>query len=227
MTAGGVARWMSDRLTAHFGAVRLPLPDPVETLVLTILSQNTTDRNRDRAYATFRRQFPALEAAAQANPEHIENSIHIAGLQKQKAQAIQTAVQRVLHTAGDLSLDFLRPQSTQDAMAWLLDLPGVGEKTAGIVVLFALRKPFFPIDTHIRRVLLRVGLVGKGQNLHRTVNAILPPDVSMMIGLHLHTIELGRTICRPRHPRCAQCPLEERCQHACATTAAERERNGH
>jgi len=213
MTAQNDARWMFEQLTAHFGPVRLPIADPVDTLILTILSQNTTDTNRDRAYAALTKRFPALETVLAAETAELENTIRVAGLQQQKARAIQGAVRRILDASGRMSLDLLRPMATDDAMSWLLELPGVGAKTAGIVVLFALRKPYFPIDTHIRRVLSRVGLLHKGHDPHRAMNDILPADVPMMIGLHLHTIRLGRTICRPRRPDCPACPLRKRCAY--------------
>jgi len=207
------ARWMVDRLADQFGAPPEEAENPVETLVLTILSQNTTDVNRDRAYAALRKRFPSLTELADAPEPQIADAIRPAGLQTQKAHAIRVALRRILAERGTLDLEFLRSMTADAALAWLLDLPGVGHKTAGIVLLFSFSVPYFPVDTHIRRVLTRVGWLQNRDDPHRRANEILPHDPSMMRSLHLLLIHLGRTLCRPRNPLCSECPIAAHCTY--------------
>ncbi|MEW5825205.1 MAG: endonuclease III [Candidatus Bipolaricaulota bacterium] len=202
-----------DRLVAALGAPQQQPQDAVETLVLTILSQHTTDANRDRAYASLLRRFGSLDALAGAEESQIADAIRVGGLQRQKAASISRTLNRIRAARGRLDLDFLRLTSVNEALAWLTALPGVGPKTAGIVLLFALGKPYFPIDTHILRVLRRVGWMGRRGDPHRLANAALPQDVSLLAELHLLLIQLGRTTCRPRRPRCGECPIREFCAH--------------
>ena len=105
-------------------------------------------------------------------------------------------------------------------MAWLLASPGVGKKTAGIVMLFSFGRPYFPVDTHIRRVLTRVGLVEPSGDPHDQANAVLPPDAPLMAALHLQIIRLGREICHPRRPECSRCPIRDECAWAAAEPPA-------
>jgi len=208
------ARWIVDQLSARFGAISESTRDPVEMLVLTILSQNTTDTNRDRAYVALIHRFGTLNAVAHAKEEEIADAIRVGGLQRQKARSIRQSLGRVPVERGQLDLGFLERMETADALAWLLTLPGVGRKTAGIVLLFAFNKPYFPIDTHIRRVLQRLGWVHGKEEPHRRVNALLDEDPELMVGLHLQLIRLGRTLCRPRKPQCGGCPIRARCDYA-------------
>jgi len=211
MDKGKLALRIAKRLDEHFGRVNSRLNEPVETLVETILSQNTNDGNRDRAYRSLIDRFGTLEAVKTANVEEIADAIRIGGLHRGKAHSIKESLRRISEKQGSLALSFLSELDTEGGLDWLLSLPGVGNKTAGIVLLFSLGKPYFPVDTHIRRVLNRVGLIEAGEDPHRVMNAILPPDPDLMQGLHLHLIELGRTVCRPRRPDCTACPLTSVC----------------
>jgi len=207
------ALWIAEKLDQQFGPVEPRPGDPVETLVATILSQNTNDTNRDRAYRSLIERFKTLEAVAEANEEEIAEAIRVGGLHRGKAHSIKASLKRIIEERGSLDLSFLSEFATGEGLDWLLSLPGVGDKTAGIVLLFALDKPYFPVDTHIRRVLKRVGLIGNGEDPHRVMNATLPKDPGLMRGLHLHLIRLGRTVCRPRRPDCPDCPLSPGCLH--------------
>jgi len=186
-------------------------PPPVENLVLTILSQNTNDTNRDRAYRALIERFGRLEAIREASAEDIARSIRVGGLHRQKAERIRRILRRITEERGALDIGFLANLQIDEAMNWLLASPGVGQKTAGIVMLFSFGKPFFPVDTHIRRVFTRLGVVGPREDAHRRLNALLPEDPQMMATLHLNTIRLGRDLCHPRGPECAECPLQPRC----------------
>jgi len=212
MQAEGRVLWVAEQLLGRFGVSVLAFDDPpLETLILTILSQNTNDVNRDRAYASLLATFKDFEHLRTAPLDSVAASIRVGGLNQQKARSIQTALRRIHEERGALTLAFLRDLPRDDALRWLLDLPGVGPKTAGIVLLFSFGVPFFPVDTHIRRVMTRVGVLGKGDDPHETLNRILPEDAELMGLLHLQAIQLGRRFCHPRNPDCLSCPLQERC----------------
>jgi endonuclease-3 len=205
------AERVRSRLVEAFGRPAACFLDPVETLVLTILSQHTTDANRDRAFSSLRERFGSLDAVAGASETEIAEAIRVGGLQHQKAKAIRASLDRIRAERGSLDLRFLKRRSAGQAVEWLAELPGVGPKTAGIVVLFSLRKPYFPVDTHIARVLRRVGWISTKTDPHDEVNALLPRDVELMADLHLSLIRLGRTLCRPRKLACGECPIRSEC----------------
>ncbi len=208
------AVWIAERLIDRYGEPDLVRSQPVESLVLTILSQNTSDTHRDRAYASLLDRFGSLDAVRTAPVDQIADAIRIGGLHRQKSERIRQVLERIHHERGALDLSFLGDLPLDAAMQWLLASPGVGRKTAGIVMLFSFGKPYFPVDTHIRRVLTRVGLVEPGFDPHQRMNDLLPDDPALMGGLHLLTIRLGREICHPRTPDCPRCPLRNDCAYA-------------
>jgi endonuclease-3 len=208
------AVWLADRLLAHYGPPDVRRPDPVESLVTTILSQNTNDANRDRAYASLLDRFGSLDAVRTARVDAIGRAIRVGGLHRQKSARIRRLLNRIHRERGALDLAFLDAWDLDAAMDWLLASPGVGRKTAGIVMLFSFGKPYFPVDTHIRRVLTRVGLIEPKGDPHEQVNELLPRDPALMSTLHLLIIRLGREICRPRRPDCPSCPIRPECDWA-------------
>ena len=203
--------WIANRLIATYGRVSVDLLDPVENLILTILSQNTHDVNRDRAFQSLMQEFETLKNVSAAPIEQIAATIQIGGLQQQKARSIHAALGRILDVRGVLDLSFLNDLALPEALSWLLNLPGVGPKTASIVLLFSFDRPAFPADTHIRRVMSRLGLISERGDPHPRLNQLLPPDAPLMQQLHLLTIRLGREICHPRQPCCDSCPLNPEC----------------
>jgi endonuclease-3 len=211
MEPRGTAVWLANRLTDHYGAPNVVRSDPVESLVLTILSQNTNDANRDRAYASLLGRFGTLDAVRRARVDAIGRAIRVGGLHRQKSARIRRILNRIHRERGRLDLAFLGEWDLDSAMDWLLTSPGVGRKTAGIVMLFSFGRPYFPVDTHIRRVLTRVGLIGPKGDPHKQANALLPQDPSLMVTLHLLIIRLGREICHPRRPDCPNCPIRAEC----------------
>lgn len=215
------AAWLAERLTDHYGAPEVVHSDPVESLVLTILSQNTNDTNRDRAYASLLERFGTLDAVRKARVDAIGRAIRAGGLHRQKSARIRQALNRIHREQGGLDLAFLGEWDLDPAMDWLLASPGVGRKTAGIVMLFSFGRPYFPVDTHIRRVLTRVGLIEPKGEPHEQANAILPQDPSLMAALHLLIIRLGREICRPRRPDCSNCPIRAECDWAARNPTSE------
>ena len=181
---------------------------PERNLVLTILSQNTTDANRDRAYETLTRRFPSLPKLAAADPGEVEEAIRVGGLAKAKARAILGALSRLKRERGGYSLDFLRSLPLAEARAYLTSFPGIGVKTANILLLFSFGLPAFPVDTHILRVTKRLGLVPANATLSKAALSLEPHVPKDGHGpLHLNLIRLGREVCRPRTPLCPACPL--------------------
>ncbi len=214
MTSEEKISLIAARLQDRYGPVEVCRRDPVEELITTILSQNTNDRNRDRAYASLMDRFGSLAAVKDASPDEISAAIRIGGLHRQKGGRIKQALERIAAERGKLDLSFLGDLSLEEALDWLLSFPGVGRKTAGIVLLFSFDEPYFPVDTHIARVTRRLGIVGPREDPHARMNRILPKDPHFMRQLHLHLIRLGRDVCRPRRPECGRCPLADLCPSA-------------
>lgn len=203
--------WIADRLIGHYGVPEIEIIDPIENLVLTILSQNTTDVNRDRAFASLMKTFGTLDRVRLAPIADMAAAIQVGGLQHQKSRSICNALNQIMAERGSLDLSFLNDLSLSDAVAWLRALPGVGPKTAGIVILFSFHRPFFPADTHIRRIMSRLGLVPEKGDPHPHLNELLPADPTLMQQLHLLAIRLGRALCHPSKPECEGCPLHPEC----------------
>jgi endonuclease-3 len=203
------------RLLDYYGYPqwREPLP-PLDELVSTILSQNTNDANRDRAFQGLRDRFPTWEAVRDAPPDEVIAAIRPAGLANQKGPRIQNVLREITESRGDLNLDFLRELPAEAARSWLLAFKGVGPKTAAIVLQFSLDMPAFPVDTHIYRVTGRLGLRPEKMNAeqaHDHLAALLPPEA--YYPAHLNIIRLGREICQARKPRCPLCPLNDLCDY--------------
>jgi endonuclease-3 len=195
---------------------------PVRNLVLTILSQNTTDANRDRAYEALMRRFPSLPKLAAAEPVEVEEAIRVGGLAKAKARAILGALSRLKRERGGYSLDFLRSLPLAEARAYLTSFPGVGVKTANILLLFSFGLPAFPVDTHILRVTKRLGLVPANATLGKAALSLEPHVPKDAHGpLHLNLIRLGREVCRPRAPLCPACPLLPGCPEGAQRAAGK------
>ncbi len=200
------------RLVEAYGEPEWTPRDPLAVLVSTILSQNTNDLNRDRAYERLRERFPTWEAVRDAPVEELVAAIRPAGLAPTKAPRIQETLRRIWAERGEFSLDFLADMPLEAARAWLLSIPGIGPKTAAIVLLFAFGRPAFPVDTHIHRVSRRLGLIparATREQAHTLLEALIPPD--LYYPLHLNLIALGRDVCHPRKPECGRCVLRDEC----------------
>jgi endonuclease-3 len=218
------------RLERHFGKRRHTLrEEPLGSLIWTVLSQNTTDLTAERAYRNLRRAFPCWPAALEARRGSIEAAIRVSGLARQKARTIQEFLARLEREKGRLSLAFLRRMPADRAMEWLTASPGVGPKTAAVVLLFACGQPVFPVDTHIRRVAGRLGFVPEGTPAHRVQEALAPlvrPSAAAVAQLHLDMIWLGRRICHPRDPECPICPLRDLCRYALRSRRRDPKKRG-
>ena len=187
---------------------------PVDELVSTILSQSTSDGNRDKGFFALKARYPDWESVMNAPVEEVRDTIRPAGLANQKAPRIQAALRRIEEERGELSLDFLEDMTEEDAMAWLISLKGVGRKTASIILLFSFGRPAFPVDTHVHRVTGRLGLIGPkvtADKAHDILENMADPDT--YYAMHLNLIQHGRQVCGARNPKCAQCPLTENCDY--------------
>jgi len=210
-----------ERLVAVYGPRTLrPGRDPLDELILTILSQNTSDRNSGRAYRMLRAKYPTWEQVLAAPLPELYEVIKPAGLGNIKAPRIQNTLDAILTRRGTLSLDFLDELSLEDAKAWLRSLDGIGPKTAACVLLFALGKPALPVDTHVHRVARRLGLIGprvSADAAHALLEAVLPPEA--IYPFHIDMIQHGRLVCHAQRPRCAECPLNDLCDFYQGTPA--------
>jgi endonuclease-3 len=203
-----------DRLRARYGPPqthrRLP---PLDELVLTILSQNTSDRNCERAYSSLRERFPTWEQVRDAPTAELERVLRPGGLAARKAPRIQ-AVLRELSAGGPPQLEWLAGLAPADAIARLVELPGVGPKTASCVLLFSLGVPVMPVDTHVHRVARRLGVIPPGMGAgpaHELLTALVP--AKRILEAHLLLIRHGRTTCTARRPRCGGCVLLDLCPY--------------
>jgi endonuclease-3 len=190
--------------------------DAVSELVCTILSQNTNDNNRDRAYTALRARFPTWEQVRDAPPRQVIAAIRPAGLANQKGPRIQKVLRRIgeLDPGQPLNIDFLADLPVSEAKQWLMSLDGVGPKTAAIVLLFSLNRPAFPVDTHVHRVTTRLGLIPEGttaEKAHDLLEALVPTE--WYYAFHLNVIAHGRAVCKAQRPKCEMCPLQKHCEY--------------
>lgn len=209
------AREIRARLLEFYGQPewRNPLL-PLDELVSTILSQNTNDTNRDRAFIALKDKFPGWEAVRDADPDEVIETIRIAGLANQKGPRIQAVLKEISELTGSLDIGFLAEKKAEEARQWLLQFKGVGPKTAAIVMEFSLGLPAFPVDTHVYRVTGRLGLRPDSMSVeqaHEYLEKQFSPET--YYDAHLNIIRLGREVCAARKPKCPGCPLTDLCDY--------------
>jgi endonuclease-3 len=213
-------RTIRDRLRAAYGK---PVPHehgaPIDELILTVLSQNTNDRNRDVAYARLRARFGSWDEVRDAPVAELEEAIRPGGLAPTKAVRIQ----EILRALDDDDLSELAELPLDEARRRLTELPGVGRKTAACVLLFTFGRPDIPVDTHIYRVGTRLGLFRPGAGFdeaHDELLRLVDPEDAYEI--HVSLIRHGRRTCTARNPLCFECPLLSICPYGRARRAQAR-----
>jgi endonuclease-3 len=205
-----------DRLRDVYGIpLMAPHEQPLDELILTVLSQSTNDRNRDVAYERLRERFPSWEAVMEAPNAEVEEAIRPGGISKVKSARIQEILRAIDARAGgsgSLDLAWLKDAPVREGQAYLTSLPGVGRKTAACVLLFAFGLHDVPVDTHVSRVGMRLRLLRPGapfEELHDAMLALTPPGEELE--LHVNLLRHGRRTCHARRPDCAACALRPMC----------------
>ena len=205
-------RAITAQLAAVHPVTRKVRRDPLDELVLTILSQSTTDANCYRGWAALRDRYHDWEAVLDAPEGELEETIRPVGLARQKSATILSALVRLRDERGCPTLDHLDAMDDAAAIEYLTSFKGVGEKTAACVLCFSMGRDVIPADTHVNRIAIRLGFVPENANAVRTheiLNEIVPPD--LRYELHLLLIGHGRTVCTVRRPGCSECVVSDRC----------------
>jgi len=189
--------------------------NPLDELMLTLLSQNTNDANRDRGYRQLRERFPNWEEVRDADVTDIEDAIRPAGLSKQKSVRMKAILRWVDESFGGLNLEPIKQLSDGDAIEILTSQKGIGVKTAAVMLAFAFDRDLCPVDTHVHRIAQRLGWVAEGVSAEKTFSEIrsqIPEGKAATF--HLNLLKFGRTICIARSPKCGECPLWNQCVYA-------------
>jgi endonuclease III len=211
-------RTIYDRLVTHFGGELAPprAVDPLEELILTVLSQHTSDLNAERAFADLRVVYPqGWEAVVDAPTGEVADAIRSGGLANSKAPRIQAILREVRDREGAFDLSGLRAMDDDAARSYLMTLPGIGPKTAAVVLSFALGRDAIPVDTHVHRVTRRLGLIppkASAERADRLLHDLVPEG--LRTPLHVAFIRLGREVCKAQRPACPICPLRRMCPSA-------------
>ena len=214
------AKEILDAFERHWGNEGRPSPelkhdDPLDGLMLTLLSQNTNARNRDKAFEKLKAEYPRWDMAAEAPVENIVDLIRVAGLGETKAARMKQILEILKDKFGSYSIDELKNWDMAEAREFLVSLPGVGVKTAACVLVFDLEVPAFPVDTHIARLSRRLGWAPEKMTpdkIQEYLESTLPGE--RFRGAHLNMIEHGRGICSARKPECGKCYAKKWCQFA-------------
>jgi endonuclease-3 len=188
---------------------RLPVLDE---LVLTVLSQHTSDANSGRAFASLKARFASWEEVVHAPAIVVADAIRAGGIANIKAQRIQAILAEIEEREGGFETKRIERLSDAAADAYFRSLPGVGPKTAACVLAFSMRRPAFPVDTHVHRVSVRLGLIGRRATAEQAQEALasrIPAE--LRYEFHVQLVRHGRTVCKPRRPRCTDCALIDLC----------------
>jgi endonuclease-3 len=188
--------------------------DPMRELVSTMLSHRTTHADEEKAYRQMHERFGSWEGIRDAPLPELIDAISSSRFPEAKAVNIKKVVGRIIEERGEANIDFLRDMPVEEAMLWLLSLPGVGLKTSTLLLLFNFYKPVLPVDTHVHRVSQRVGMIGPKTNAekaHDILLDMLPKDAKVLFNFHKHFFWHGQKVCIWSVPRCQQCPLTDIC----------------
>jgi endonuclease III len=188
---------------------RLPV---IDEIIATVLSQHTSDRNSERAFAQLKAKFPAWERVLDAEPHQVAEAIRSGGIADQKARRIQQILAEIRQREGSIDLSRLDELDDNAVEEYLTSLPGVGPKTAACALVFSMGRAAFPVDVHVHRIVTRLGWLTPGttaDKAYRILNPVIPPGIRY--DLHLALITHGRTVCKAQRPRCDDCVLRDLC----------------
>jgi endonuclease-3 len=206
-----VYEWLVER----YGAQPLkPRREPLHELISTILSHRTTQHHEALAYDRMWQRFGSWEAIRDAPLDQLTEAIAPSNFAEVKAPYIKGALKRIIDERGEGNIDFLADLPADEGLAWLMEMPGVGIKTASLVLLFCFSKPVLPVDTHVYRVSQRVGLIGPKVNTeaaHHKLLELFPPDPDVLFNFHIAALKHGQKLCIWGTPRCDPCPLKTLC----------------
>jgi endonuclease III len=194
----------------------IPRRDPMHELISTILSHRTTGANEKQAYDNMWRRFGSWDAIRDAPLDELIEALSPATFPDVKAPYIKNVLAAIYERRGEYNIDFLRDTPTDEALAWLMSMPGVGIKTATLVLLFCFAKPVMPVDTHVHRVSQRIGFIGAKVDptaAHPLLLNLLPPDPYVLYNFHIANLKHGQQICVWGTPKCEKCPLTHLCNY--------------
>ncbi len=189
---------------------------PMHELISTMLSHRTTHKDEEKAYYTMLERFGDWEGIMNADVDELADAIQTTRYPGQKAPQIQQTLRIIKEERGEMNIDFLNDMPVDEAVAWLTKLPGVGLKTATLLLLFNFKKPVMPVDTHVFRVSQRVGIIGAkvtANKAHDLLLQMLPKDPVELFNFHIHMLRHGQKICTWYTPKCEQCVLNEICNY--------------
>ena len=204
------------RLTELYGVAEWSKKDPMGMLVDILLSHRTRDEQTAAAWENLLQRFGSWEAVRDAPTQEVQDTIENVNFPEVKAPRIQAIMRQITEERGSLNLNFLCQLPVEEAVAWLNRFEGVGPKTTAAVLLFSCRKPILPVDTHVWRVSMRLGLIGKkvtADNAHKLLQALLPNDAQSIYNFHKALLRHGQRVCVYDRPRCEKCILTDLCDY--------------
>ncbi len=205
---------ITDRLTQRYGVSSWSKKDPLSMLIDIILSHRTRHAKTTAAYDNLNKKIATWEEMRDAPVAEVQECIENVNWPEVKAPRLQALMHTITEERGELNLDFLKDLPVQEGAAWLDHLDGVGPKTTACVLLFTVRKPILPVDTHVHRLSIRLGLIGpkvSADNAHPLLQALLPQDAQIIYNFHKGLLRHGQRVCVYDHPHCQQCPLTDLC----------------
>jgi len=204
------------RLTEQYGEVPFSSKDPMSMLVDILLSHRTRDEQTAAAWANLLKRFGSWEAVRDAPTNEVQDTIANVNFPEVKAPRIQAIMRQITEERGNLNLDFLRNLPVEESAAWLNRFEGVGPKTTACVLLFSCQQPLLPVDVHVHRVSIRLGLIGKkvtADNAHALLQALLPQNSRAIYNFHKALLRHGQRVCVFERPRCEKCMITDVCDY--------------
>lgn len=204
------------RLTVQYGELAFSEKDPMSMLVDIILSHRTRDEQTAAAWENLLKRFGSWAGVRDAPTQEVQDAIANVNWPEVKAPRLQAIMRQITEERGTLNLDFLCDLSVEESAAWLDRFEGVGPKTIACVLLFSCRQAILPVDTHVHRVSIRLGLIGKkvtADNAHMLLQALLPNDARAIYNFHKGLLRHGQRVCVYDRPRCKECMLTDLCEY--------------